>query len=213
MYPELYQYLLLNKQLPVPGIGTFSLERTPARIDFPNKLMYPPVYCFSLQEKGVSPSGNFFKWLGKALRVSDRDAIIRFNDFSFDLKKQIDEGDIISWNGVGTLKKGLAGEIKFIPAEPSMSEDPVPAAKVLREKADHTVRVGEDEKTVAEMEEMLAHPVVTRSWWWVYAMIVGLLAFIFTGWYLSENGVQTGSVANTKKLVPAETAATYKALP
>ena len=213
MYPELYQYLLLNKQLPVPGIGTFSLERTPARIDFPNKLMYPPAYHFSLQENAVSPSRIFFNWLGKALHVSDRDAIIRFNDFSFDMKKQIGEGDIINWNGVGTIKKGLAGEIKFIPAEQMISEDPVPAAKVLREKAEHTMRVGEDERTVAEMEQMLSHQEEKRSWWWVYALAAGLLAVIFTGWYLSQNGVETGSVANTKKLVPAEAAATYKALP
>ncbi len=213
MYPELFQYLLLHKQLPMPGIGTFSLERTPARIDFPNKLMYPPVYHFSLRENTDSPSRNFFNWLGKALHISDRDAIIRFNDFSFDMKKQITEGDIINWKGVGTIRKGPVGEVKFIPAEPTIHEDPLPATRVLREKAEHSVRVGEDERTSAEMVEMLAPQEKKRSWWWATALVAGLLAFIFTGWYLSENGVETGAVANTKKLEPAEAAATYKALP
>lgn len=213
MYPELYQYLLLHKQLPVPGIGTFLLERTPARIDFPNKLMYPPLYAFNFQESISSPSKSFFHWLGRALHITDRDAVIRFNDFAFEMKKQIAEGDLISWNGVGTMKKGLAGEIKFIPAEPAFTEQPVPAAKVLREKAEHTVRVGEEEKTSVEMVEMLALPGEKRSFWWAYALVAGLLATLFIGWYLSKNGVDTGSTANTKKLVPVESASTYKVLP
>lgn len=213
MYLELYQYLLLHKQLPVPGIGTFSLDRTPARIDFPNKLMYPPVYAFNLQESPGIPAKSFFHWLGRALHVTDRDAVIRFNDFAFEMKKQIAEGDLINWNGVGTIIKGLAGEIKFIPAEPAFKEQPVPAAKVLREKAEHTVRVGEEEKTSVEMEEMLALPAEKRSWWWAYALVAGLLATLFIGWYLSENGIDTRATANTKKLVPVESASTYKALP
>lgn len=212
MYPELYEYLIQHKQLPLPGIGTIVLERKPAHIDFPNKLMYAPGYSFALQPAALIPPGRFFNWLGAVLGISQMDAVIRFNDFVFDMKKQVERGDTVNWNGVGIIKKGLGGEIKFTAAGVT-AQKPVPAAKVLREKAEHTVRVGEEEKTSAEMTEMLTHAQEKRSYWWVYALAIGLLALVFTGWYFSEHGMDTSSTANVKKLVPATGTATYKELP
>ncbi|MGQ0738798.1 MAG: hypothetical protein ACT4OJ_07035 [Bacteroidota bacterium] len=212
MYPELYQYLLQHKQLPLPGIGTIVLERKPASIDFPNKLMYPPGYSFALQPSAFIPSGRFFNWLGAMLGISQMDAVIRFNDFIFEMKKQVERGDTVNWNGVGIIKKGLGGEIKFSAGEIT-TERPVPAAKVLRGKAEHTVRVGEEEKTSAEMVEMLTQTPEKRSYWWAYALAIGLLAVIFIGWYFSEHGMDAFSAANDKKLVPAAATATYKELP
>ncbi len=212
MYPELYRYLLQHKKLPLPGIGTFVLERKPASIDFPNKLMYPPGYSIALQSSAFIPSGSFFNWLGAVLGISQMDAVIRFNDFVFEMKKQVERGDTVNWNGVGSVRKGLGGEIKFT-ADVITAERPVPAAKVLRERAEHTVRVGEDEKTSAEMTAMLAQTQEKRSYWWAYALAIGLLALVFTGWYFSEHGLDTSSTANEKKLIPAVSTATYKELP
>ena len=173
MYPELYQYLLLHKQLPVPGIGTFLLERQPAKVDFPNKQVIAPAYSFTLQPVAGNPSHQFFNWLAGMLGVVTNDAVIRFNDFAFGMKKQVDAGDTIDWKGVGVINKGLGGEIKFNPALSFVAEKPVPAIKVLREKAEHTVRVGEEEKTSVEMEAMLSHTEEKKSYWWAYALLVG----------------------------------------
>ncbi|HUR64755.1 MAG TPA: hypothetical protein VMZ03_00260 [Chitinophagaceae bacterium] len=213
MYPELYQYLLQYKQLTVPGIGTFLVERKPARVDFPNKQIFPPVFSISMQQPGNFPARDFFAWLSKMLGISDRDAIVRFNDFAFDMKKQVDSGDAIDWTGVGMIRKGLAGEIKFVAAGPLINEEPIPAAKVLRENAEHTVRVGEEEKTSVQMAEMLAQPGEKKSYWWALPLVMVLLAVIFIGWYLSEHGMETASSSNRKKLVPAENLTTYKVLP
>lgn len=205
MYPELYQYLLQHKKLALPGIGTLVVERKPAQIDFPNRQMLPPVYSLAMQPAAFIPSGRFFNWLGASLGISQMDAVVRFNDFVFEMKKQVEKGDTISWNGVGILKKGLGGEIKFHPHEFTITERPVPAVKVLREKAAHTVRVGEDEKTSAEMEEMLAKPEISKSWWWAWAFLLGLVAVIFIGWYFSEHGVDISSTTNNQQLAPADT--------
>lgn len=213
MYAELYQYLVQYKQLPVPGIGTFLVERIPAAVNFPERKIEPPVYGVSLQPVSNSPSKSFFIWLGAALQVSDREAVIRYNDFAFDLKSQLSGGDIVNWNGVGQLSKGLAGDIKFIPQEKRSLESSVKAEKVMREKAEHMVRVGEDEKTSAEMTELLSHTDEKKSYWWAYALIVIVLSVMFIGWYFSENGISMSSTSNSKKLVPAEVPkATYKAL-
>jgi hypothetical protein len=206
MYAELYRYFILHKRLSMPGIGTFLLERKPAESDFLNRQIKAPVHSIAFANSFDTASKKFFTWLGNALNISDRDAVIRFNDFAFDMKKQIGEGATINWNGVGSLSKGLAGEIKFTANKTMPDEKPVTAEKIIREKAEHMVRVGKDQKTSAEMTEILNKPAVARSLWWVYALAVGILAMMFIGWYLSEHGVDVSATANTTKLVPMETA-------
>ncbi len=213
MYETLYQYFILHKKLSIPGIGTFLMERKPVVNDFVNKQMHPPSYAVSLQAATDSPATHFFKWMGGALHVSDRDAIIRFNDFAFDLKKQIGSGDIIAWDGVGTLSKGLAAEIKFVSSENKIFGAPVMAEKIIREKAEHMVRVGEDHKTSVEMTEMLNQSPGKKSYWWIPSLIIALLAFMFIGWYFSEHGLDVSSTANEQKLIPLETSAPYEILP
>jgi hypothetical protein len=213
MYETLYRYFIQYRKLAVPGVGTFLLERNPAVSDFVNKLINPPFYSVSLKTSVDPPSINFFKWLAETLHISDHDAIIRFNDFVYDLKKQVSAGDAIDWQGVGKFNKGLAGEIKFTPATGSAIEKPIVAEKLIREKAEHMVRVGEDQKTSAEMSEMLNQPVVKRSLWWITALVIGVLALLFIGWYFYEQGIDISSTANTMKLVPVEASAPYQIFP
>jgi hypothetical protein len=214
MYAQLYQYLLQHKQLPVPGIGTFLLERKSAEIDFFNKKIDPPAYAFALDSGSHLPGQDFFKWLANALGVSDREAIFRFNDFAFEMKKQIGEGHVINWNGIGTLNKGLGGDVKLTPSAIEMVfEKPVIAEKVIRNKAEHMVRVGEDERTSVEMTEMLNQKEEKKSQWWIYALAVALLSIMFLGWYFSEHGVDISSAANGQVLIPQEAGTSYQILP
>jgi hypothetical protein len=213
MYAELYQYLIQHKELPVPGIGTFLLERRPASVDFPNKLIDPPSYAISLQPGSYVPGKRFFNWLAVSLGVTDREAIFRFNDFAFDMKKQISDGASIDWEGVGVLNKGLGGDVKFSPVDTLVFEKPVPAEKVIRQKAEHMVRVGEDEKTAEEMTEMLSRKEEKRRSWWPWSLAIILLAIIFISWYLSRHGVNFSSTANSAKLVPTESPASYRSIP
>ncbi|MCX6316824.1 MAG: hypothetical protein NTW29_06015 [Bacteroidetes bacterium] len=214
MFAELYQYLLLHKELPLPGVGTCLLNKEPARVDFPNKMIHAPAYRFAWKAESHLPDKYFFQWLALQFGISDREAIFRFNDFSFDLKKQLTAGSTITWNGVGLLNRGLAGEIKFTPAQEAYApESPAGAVKVIRDKAEHTVRVGESEKTAAEMVEMLNQPEGKKSFWWAWALALGILALVFLGWYFSEHGLELSSTGNTKIVVPDEAGPTYQALP
>ena len=213
MYRELYQYLIKYKELSMPGIGLFLVERKPAEFDFRNKKMNPPVYSVILQSPGNLTSKKLFNWLAEALNISNRDAVICFNDFAFDIKKQINNGDVINWNGIGSLSKGLAGEINFVAsAKDLVVEKAVTAEKIIRENASHMVRVGEEEKTSAQMMEMLGQPVTKKSHWWVYALVLALLATLFVGWHFSKHGLTVSSTANGKTISHKETTATYKTL-
>lgn len=215
MYGELYQYLILHKQLNIPGIGTFLLERKPADIDFVNKIVNPPAFTVALHHGNTTPSRKVFCWLADSLNISERDALIRFNDFALDLKNRILTGDKLQWNGVGMLSKGMAGEIRFEASLKDMKAGtPVPAIKVIREHAEHTVRVGEEEKTSSQMIEMLAPAgKEKKTYWWGIALIAGLLAFIFIALYFSSKGLNISSTGNQQKLEPQKGTATHKLVP
>jgi CCDC81-like prokaryotic HU domain 1 len=213
MYDELYQFLIQHKQLTVPGIGTFLLERNPAQIDFPNKKIDPPSYSIAFHSPVHSPSRKFFNWLANELHLSDREAVVRFNDFVFDMKKQIGEGKIIHWNGVGTLKKGLAGEIRFVSGlNEKVMENGVAAPKVIRVKATHMVRVGEAEKTSTEMTRILNLPGRKKSFAWLTTWGIILVTILFFVFYFSQYGSIISSCANTKKIVPQQATSTYSVL-
>lgn len=202
MYAELYQYLLQHKKLSVPGIGTFLLNRQPAVSDFPNRQIHAPSYSISLSSDVQPVSTQLYNWLGAVAGTTSRDAVVRFNDFSFDLKNKINDGDEIDWTGVGTLSKGLAGDVKFIPHTPSVTEEPVTAEKVIREKAEHMVRVGEEQKTSEEMTALLTKEESSKSYWWVWAAAIALLALLFIGWHFSEHGLDVDAVGNGAKFIP-----------
>ncbi len=214
MYGELYQYLILHKQLNIPGIGTFLLERKPANIDFVNKIADPPAYTVALHHGNISPSKNVFSWLASTLNISEPDALNQFNNFALDIKDRVLAGDKLQWNGIGSLSKGMAGEIRFEASLKDMKAGaPVPAIKVIRENAQHTVRVGEQQKTSAEMIEMLAPGEEKKTSWWGIALIAGLLTFIFIAIYFSSNGLTTSATANQQKLTPQKETRTYKLAP
>ena len=213
MYAELYRYLILHKELPVPGIGTFLLNRDAAVADFPNRRINPPLYHVGLSTKETTPSTNFFKWLSHELSISVHDAVMQFNDFVFDLKNKLAEGSTINWNAVGVLQKGLGGETKFVPAEKWSVEAAVVAEKVIRSKSEHMVRVGEDERTSDEMTAILTKTESKKSYWWALPLVIGLLSVMFLGWYFSENGVAAAATANNKQLTPEISPETYKLLP
>lgn len=214
MYPELYTYLLKNNRLTLPGIGTLLLEKSSAQVDFPNRKAEAAAYSVSMAQEMNVPA-DFYSWLGAVMGITAREAVVRFNDFVFDLKKKVNDGAVINWNGVGSISKGLAGEVKFVAEKtPLFQEQPVIAEKVIRDKAEHMVRVGEIERTSDEMNEMLNQPEKVKSLWWIWAAVAVLISVLFIGWHFSEKGVAVSSTANDVKLSPGETPeSTYRILP
>lgn len=213
MYETLYEYLIFHNELSIPGVGTFVLHRNPPVLDFPGKKINPATYYISHHYPSAAPPVSFFSWLGHSLRIPDREAVIKFNDFAFEIKRMINEGDTIDWKGVGSLNKGQYGEVKFTSPGEVIPEKPAHAEKVIREKAEHTVRVGEDERTSDEMTKMLTRIEEKKPNWWALALVIALLAVMFLGWYFSENGISVSSTGNIKKTAPAEAGLLYQLVP
>ena len=224
MYESLYRFLVKYKKIDLPGIGAISLQVQPAESDFVNRSLSPPAYFFILEKARLTadteknekntvgqekeaPSRKLFSWLAANLNITEREAVIQFTNFLFDLKKQLETGKEITWNGVGHFQKDSDGEIEF---KGFKKEFPflegIIEKKVIRENAEHTMLVGEVEKTSTEMNEMLLNPVVThekRSYWWVWPVAIILLIAVFLGWYFSEHGIRGTSTGNNHKISPA----------
>ncbi len=213
MFQELHQYLILHRQLQIPGVGTLMLVRKPADIDFANRVVNPPAFSIVFDAGEATVSRKLYNWLAAVLGISERDAVIRFNDFTYDLRSRVQSGEVLDWSGVGKLSKGLGGEIRF---ESELIDqpagEPVPAVKVLREKAEHTVRVGEDQRSSAEMLERLLPGETRRQPFWAIALVIALIAFVFIAVYFSVNGFEARSAANKSKLSPAPDVPTQRSI-
>jgi len=213
MYNDLYEYLVLFKRLIVPGVGTFLLERKPAATDLTHRQINPPAYTIRFHTNSETPTRKFFNWLANKLNIHYHEAIVRFNSFAFDMKDQVAAGHKVIWQNVGTLTKGISGDVRFESALTDHYFDPpVSAARIIREKAVHSIRVGEQEKTSAEMIERL-HPDEKRlSYWWAPALIAAIVLLIVLGLYFSQQGMSQSSTSNQQKLSPQKATPTYQIL-
>ena len=197
MQDNLYEFLLLYKKISLPGIGTISLCHTPAQHDFPNKQFIAPASFFTIDPKNDKTSKKLFDWISSSLNMTEWEAIKSVNDFSFDLKQKLSEFGEVSWGKVGVLRRDNNGDLKLDPQNISLqSEPPITAEKVIRVKAEHTVLVGEKEKTSVEMEEYFAESPAKKNYTWLIAVILTVLAIMFIGWYFSEKGFSTSSAGN-----------------
>jgi hypothetical protein len=197
MQDSLYEFLLLNKKISLPGIGTISLcQNQRSMISRTNSLL--PLHLFLiLIQRNDKPSKKLFDWLSSSLSITEWEAIKSVNDFSFDLKKKLSEFGEASWGKVGVLRRDNNGDLKLDPQNISLqSEPPVTAEKVIRVKAEHPVLVGEKEKTSVEMEEYFAGSPAKKNYTWLIAVILTVLAVMFIGWYFSEKGFSTSSAGN-----------------
>jgi len=197
MQDSLYEFLLLNRRLSLPGIGTIFLCQNSAQLDFTNKQFIAPSFYFIIESGNDKPSKKLFDWLSSSLNITEWDAIRSVNDFSFDLKKKLAENGEVKWENVGVLRRDNNGDFKLDQQNVLLqSQQPVTAEKVIRVKAEHIVLVGEQEKTSVEMEEYFAETPARKNYTWLVAAILIVLAIIFVGWYFAEKGFSTPSAGN-----------------
>lgn len=211
MYDYLYEYLVLHRKLAVPGIGNIILEKKSAQTDFTQRIIKPPVYTISLQPGTESPSKRFFQWLADRLGIAYHEAIGRFNGFVHDMKATVAAGGKVRWPEVGVFSKNLSGDIRLEAAITEHEYDrPVTAVRVIRDKAVHQVRVGEDEKTSAEMTVLLNPDEIRRSYRKYAGVVLLSLAVITLVIYFVQNGCNSQSAANQQKVEPKKAAVTHR---
>ncbi|MDO6432294.1 hypothetical protein Q4E93_16955 [Flavitalea sp. BT771] len=197
MFQVLNAYLFQHRSISIPGLGTIYLETFSASVDVADRIILPPLYQFRFDKYFDSPDREFFAYIASQQNVLDYEAIKWYNEFSLDLRNRIRQEDKVEWEGVGTLKKDEGGNIMFEPAPPNgLFLTPVPALRVNRENAQHTLLVGDQERTNVEMNEWLLdeeEASTKRKPWWIAALILAILALVALGWHFYNNGWSIGN--------------------
>lgn len=172
MYQYLHKYFSLNRTLTLPGIGSFYAETQSANLDFINKTLLAPATVIHYKSEEAFADEKFYNFLSKEERVSEIESTGHFNLFVSNLKQQLETGAELKFQGIGTLTKNEDGFV-FTQDETLQNLFPAIAAeRVIRQHAEHNVRVGEDDKTSTEMHAHLAKQEVKKEQWWIIAIIL-----------------------------------------
>ncbi|HXB07978.1 MAG TPA: hypothetical protein VNW04_12695 [Puia sp.] len=196
MFEVLNAYLFQHRSISIPGLGTIYLETLPAAVDVADRTMLPPVYHFRFDKYFDAPDKEFFAFIATQRNILDYEAIKWYSEFSFELRDRIKNENAVSWDGVGILKRDSAGNVLFEPAEsPLHYMQPTPAMRVNRQNSQHTLLVGDRERTSDEMNEWLHDDAQRRRRvaWWVIALIIAAAGLAFLGWYFYSHGLSTGN--------------------
>lgn len=184
-------YLLQNKSVSIPGLGTIYIERTPAQSDFVNRQILPPAYHYRFDRYFDTPGKDFFTFLSARKNVHDFEAIKMFNEWALDLRTSISGIDqSVELEGIGSLKRDNSGVVIFEPfIKPQAYTPPVPAERIIRTNAKHMMLVGDKETTNVEMSDYLQEePAGKRSSWWIYALIIAAACLIAIILFYYQNG-------------------------
>lgn len=203
MFQLLYRYFLLHHRLSLPSLGSFFLEREKAEFDVVNQTMTPPVDRAAFEQGDDSPSRSLFAFLAKEKNISEWEAIRELNDFAYTLNHKLKAGQLVEIEGIGTLEKNMDGGIRFVSRfRPHNLYQPADARRVIRERAEHFMQVGDSQKTNIEMAGLLEDEAAkTKSRWWIAALVLALMGIGGLLYYLATHN-WSFSAANGSVILP-----------
>ncbi|WP_439506600.1 hypothetical protein [Sediminibacterium sp.] len=186
MYLYLHKYLVLNKRLSIPDLGSFVIESNTAKLDNANGFLFAPAPAIKFKQEQTPPSDKFlFDFISDEIGVDQMTAIKQFHDYVYKIKTALTtpEGAVIT--GIGTLRKEENGYILFTPEKNLL--DLLPQVKVTDGIAQFNNDVEknnlDEERNFTQQEEedireLLGKESQNKSGdnWWVYAIILLMIA-------------------------------------
>lgn len=189
----MYKYLMQHQQVCIPGIGIFYKQRTAAHLDFSNKVFQPPAYTILFREEPVKADKDFYSFLSNEQGVNEVEAIRHFQDFAYRFKEHLSQFSQTDLPGLGVMHKGSDGALLFTPGHLLANYFPAtPAERIVRKQSEHTMLVGDNETTNTQMQERLDEDQTeSKSWWWIGAIVLGVLAIIaIVYYYMQHDGIR-----------------------
>jgi hypothetical protein len=199
--------------LVLPGIGKLVLQREEPVVNYNDRTIRPSSYDILLEKNDSAPPSSFFKWLSGGMETSEDDAKNQFHHFMDSFLEKMQSGAEVDWDDMGSFSLAADGDISFIPRRKEfIFEGPVMAEKITTlERAGLAASSSPEgtEPAPAEPEQIDGQPISRKSYLFEIAIAIGILAFIFVGWYLSEHGLKTGAVGNQVRMTPKDSSPTY----
>lgn len=174
----LYRYFSLNGMVHIPGLGQLNLCRIPAINDFIGKKILPFSYVIRYDRWEEKMPDDQLNYIQKHIGLETDNLLSALKMLEEDMKTRLQAEGKIEWQGVGSFILNEQGDILFHQKNhATVTHTDVRYKHVLREKIDHPVIVGEQEKTLAEMEEYFEDKTTKNFFrgWKLGALILFLL--------------------------------------
>ena len=216
MLEILHQYLIQNKSLSLPGLGTLQLQRIPAISNFSDHVILPPMHKVIFDDMQDTPGKSLFQYVASKMNIEEWEAIKKVNDFSYELKNLLKEKKSFDWHKIGTLSYDEAGNLVLDSQALSYSfMQPVPAVRVIRADASHLILRGDTEVSESFLsanasEEIAASRKNVFHKWWFWAVALAIAAFTLLAVHFYNNGFNINSLRNMKKTPFRNGAPAYK---
>lgn len=200
----LLKYLLQYQQLGLPGIGFLQLYIRASQTDIVNKRILPPTPSSRLTpDVPVPAEADQVRFIARTMQVAEDVAERQLEDFCAAALEGIKKGVPLEWEGFGTIRKGIAGEMTFeLTSKSIFAFPPVEAERVIRTNAEHTIQVGDSEKTNFEMAELLQEdaPERRKSRWWVWALLLAVIGISVLAYYLYQHNGDINGFRNQEPI-------------
>ena len=189
----LYKYLIIHKQVAIPGIGLFYIDRKPATHDIANKVFQSPELNIDFKAGTTITDKEFYQFVSKEKGIEEVEAVQRLHDFANRLKQEVSANKRVELPGMGVLIKNGMGQVSF-EAHNALTNyfPPIVEERVLVD--DHHTGQSIIEHTSPppiQQEERYTEPSVShvsKDYWWVYAIILSVLGIAMILYYYYENG-------------------------
>ena len=168
MLTALYKYLVLNEIVAIPGVGNFTVKRIPATVIA--SVIHPPQQVLSFQAGTALTDKKFYSFLAEENGFSEVDALRKFQDFAYQLRKDIQTNNHVELTGLGTFTKNATGELEFqsalsldtfFPSIPLKEIDkPITPISTAEEIVEHGIEVYPEDDVVPK----------DRSWIWALVL-------------------------------------------
>lgn len=184
IYPLLYQYLLSNKILLIPKIGTFSLSNVGARYDYPTQTLQTPFMDFTFQGNVNSKKNDqhLYNFLGNTWKDGGASAEQEIDDFAERLLHSLQTDGVVPLDGIGKLRyinNKIILESSYNPKDYFPDQATLP---VKRENANTVILSGDTEYTKKEMESILDTTPKSKNGW-MYLLIAIVILGVAAGVY------------------------------
>ncbi len=210
MVDLIVRFLSTHKRVSLKGIGSFSVEQLPARLDFPNRLLHAPEAILHYTSDAEEDT-TFDEWLIQELRLPSDEIKIQRQNFTDEFKRILNYKNEVELQGIGRFVKEENQLVHFTSTFETIIGTPVIAEKIIRKNTKHSIRVGEKEKTNIEMEELLLqrHRKPLNIWGLV-AIALFVSAFVAILYFATNYSKQWNKQGNEQEMTPKEPPLLYK---
>lgn len=205
MHFLLHQYLIIHKQLDLPGIGLLQVMDVPARYNAAEKKLYAPHPAIRCKAERMEVDSNVYNWMATQLATTVEIAQLEFHSFIDSMLSELTKHHQATWKGLGMFTKDDTGIIRFIWQKTIQQYLPsITATKIIRNGTSHKLLVGEKEATNIEVAQWLspdASSIQKKRWWFWMIVISVVIAIGMVIYYLIQDGASFETIITSAKYI------------